>query len=131
EAGREVSLAVEVVAVARKTVLVIDAFPLREVRGERVGALPQGVLQSRQRNRLAPEGDLGGRRGMDRTQVRRRRDGRLDLAVRDQAHQRGHPCDHDGAYYFEPRLDQNGLDRLLEVTPALVVVAHVDEQAER
>src|SRR5439155_7782961 len=53
-----------------------------------------------------------------------------DLAVRDQTHQRGHSCDHDGAYYLEPRLHQNGLDRLLEVTPALFVVAHVDEHAD-
>src|SRR5204862_5275743 len=66
----------------------------------------------------------------DRTQVRRRRDGRLDLAVRDQTHQRGHSCDHDGAYYLEPRLHQHGLDRLLELTPALFVVAHVDEHAD-
>src|SRR5205814_2995880 len=83
EAGREVSLAVEVVAVARQTVPVVDAFPLREVRGKRVRVQAQRVLESRQRDRLAPEGDLGGRRRMDRPQVRRRRDARLDLAVGD------------------------------------------------
>src|SRR5438874_1516368 len=66
EAGGEVPLAVEMVAVARQTVPVVDAFPLREVRGERVRVLAQRVLESRQRDRLAPEGDLGGRRRMDR-----------------------------------------------------------------
>src|SRR5207247_5096181 len=35
EAGREVSLAVEVVAVARQTVLVVDSFHLGAVRSER------------------------------------------------------------------------------------------------
>src|SRR5258706_3744128 len=39
EAGREVSLAVQMVAVARQTVLVVDALPLRQIRGKRVRGL--------------------------------------------------------------------------------------------
>src|SRR5438034_1549517 len=85
EAGCEVSLAVEVVAMTRETVPVVDVFAICEVRGEGVGVLPQRVLESSQRDRLAPEGDLGGRRGMDRAQVRRGRYGRRDLAVGDQS----------------------------------------------
>src|SRR5205809_3238842 len=60
EAGREVSLAVEVIAMTRETVPVVDVLALREIRGEGVGVPPQRVLESRQRDRLAPKRDLGG-----------------------------------------------------------------------
>src|SRR5947208_15632447 len=89
EAGREVSLAVEVIAMTRETVPVVDVLALREIRGEGVGVLPQRVLESRQRDRLAPKRDLGGRGGMDRTQVRRRREGRRDMGVCDASDTRG------------------------------------------
>src|SRR5207244_4855351 len=80
ETGCEVSLAVEVVAMTRETVPVVDVFALREVRGEGVGVLPQRVLESRQRDRLAPKRDPGGRRGTHTTRARPPRDGRRDLA---------------------------------------------------
>src|SRR6266566_4440277 len=114
EAGREVSLAVEVIAMTRETVPVVDVLALREICGEGVGVLPQRVLESRQRDRLAPKRDLGGRRGVDRTQVRRRRDARRDLAVGDESDQRGHPREHHRAHQLEPRLDEHRPDRLLE-----------------
>src|SRR5207249_10249637 len=37
--------------------------------------------------------------------------------------------EHRRAHHPEPRLDEDRLDRLLEATPALFVVAHVTEQA--
>src|SRR3989475_35402 len=104
EAGCEVSLAVEVIAMTRKTVPVVDVLALREIRGEGVGVLPQRVLESRQRDRLAPKRDLGGRRGGDRTQGRRRRDGRRDLTRGGQADQRGHPRAHHRAPQLYPPL---------------------------
>src|SRR2546425_286107 len=103
EAGREVSLAVEVIAMTRETVPVVDVLALREIRGEGVGVLPQRVLESRHRDRLAPKRDLGGRGGVGRTQARWRRDGRRDLAVGDEADQRGHSRAHHRAHPLEPR----------------------------
>src|SRR2546429_6333230 len=121
ETGCEVSLAVEVVAMTRETVPVVDVFALREVRGEGVGVLPQRVLESRQRDRLAPKRDLGGRRGMDPTQGRRRPDRRRDLAVGDASDPPGHTRAHPPAHQLEPRLDEHRPDRLLEATPAFFV----------
>src|SRR5216117_3855547 len=124
EAGCEVSLAVEVVAMTRETVPVVDVFALREVRGEGVGVLAQRVLESRQRDRLAPKRDLGGRRGMDRTQVRRRRDGRRDLAVGDESDKRGHHREHHRAHQREPRLKLVRAVVLAVVTALVGLVAY-------
>src|SRR5947199_3037887 len=66
EAGCEVSLAVEVVAMTWETVPVVDVLALREVRGEGFGVRRQRVVESRQRERLAPKRALGGRAGTDR-----------------------------------------------------------------
>src|SRR5438132_8310218 len=91
EAGREVSLAVEVIAMTRETVPVVDVLALREIRGEGVGVLPQRVLESRQRDRLAPKRDLRGPAGGGRNQVRPPPGGPRYLAVGPESDQRGHP----------------------------------------
>src|SRR5256886_16731478 len=73
EPRRVVPLAVEMVAVAGEAVLVVDALSQGDVRRERVRVVAQRVLEPRQRQRLAPERDVGGRRRRDRAQSERRR----------------------------------------------------------
>src|SRR6266550_9317579 len=65
EAGREVAEAVEVIAVAGETVLIVDPLAFTDVEGERVGVLAQRIVEPRERQGLAPERDLRGRRRMD------------------------------------------------------------------
>src|SRR2546427_12706620 len=59
EPRRVVPLAVEMVAVAREAVLVVDALSQGEVRREGVRLVAQRVLEPRQGQRLAPERDAG------------------------------------------------------------------------
>src|ERR1700694_5559732 len=80
EARRVVALAVEMVAVTRHAVLVIDTT----TRGDVTGHVPlpaQRILEPRQRHRLAAECDLCGWRRVDRAEIGWRGHARPPLAV--------------------------------------------------
>src|SRR2546425_2239016 len=72
EAGREVALAVEVVAVTVHAVADVDLAPLRRVLLEPGGVLAQRVLGARDVELLALELDRRGRRRVDGAQLGRR-----------------------------------------------------------
>src|SRR5205823_4150727 len=74
EAGREVPLTVEVVAVTRQAVPVVDALPLGQIDRERIAVRAQWVLEAGQRDRSAPERDFRRRRGVNRAEIGRRGD---------------------------------------------------------
>src|SRR2546425_10197589 len=129
EARREVAEAVEVIAVAGETVLIVDPLALADVVGERVGVLAQRIVEPGERQRLAPERDLRGRRRMDGAEVGRRLHGGAHLAVGDPAHEQRHDDEAAHAHRLEPRLDHRGGDRLAELAPTRFVVADVDQHA--
>ena len=122
-------LPVEVVPVARQTVLIVDALPIGEVRRQRVGMLAQRVFEPRQGDRFAAERDLRGRSGMDRAEVGRRRDRGLHLTVGNETDQHRHHHQHAAAHGSQAWLHQHGRDRLLEALPPLLAVAHIDQHA--
>src|SRR5207248_562268 len=62
--------------------------------------------------------------------IGRRRDGRGHLSVRDEPDEHRHHHEQYAADHPQPRLDQHGVDRVLEGGPPLLVVAHVDEHAD-
>src|SRR5690349_16078192 len=66
---------------------------------------------------------------MDRPEIGRRRDRRRDLPIGNEADERRHHHEERGPHHAEARLHQHGVDRLLELLPAGLVVAHIDEHA--
>ena len=118
------------IAVTGNAVLIVDLVAEREM-GRHVPSLPQRIIEPHQRDRLAAECDLRRRRWMDGPHIRRCRDARSYLAVRDAADDQGDRRQHSRANDFQPRLHEHLVHRLLELSPARFVVADPDQHADK
>src|SRR5689334_9718109 len=129
EAMSEMSLPIQVIAMTGDAILIIDAAPLAEMIVHRSG-LAQRILEPRELERLAAEGDLPRWRGMNRAELDRGVDAWSCLLISHETEQHRHS---DEQAHSQPSfilIDERRVQRLLELAPPPLLAAHEDEDAD-
>src|SRR3954462_2426476 len=129
EAVGVVARPIETIAMAGDAVLVVDALALAEMICHRA-AFPQRILESRELHRLAAEGDLSRRRGVDRAELDWRLDFGTRLLISRETEEDRHGDEEPAAEPSLVLVDERRMQWLLEGAPPELVAADEDEDAD-